>query len=128
MRASTISRVDRHDAQFAKHSVRRELPGARPGHLMPAAEKGADGVVPMALHPVPRLPHRAVAEVVGPSPHRAVSARPTSTHGAWLPGRNRRRILSRIEAMAFCERRAQASRVLRPVRSLTRPEGGPWPS
>src|SRR5713226_8788899 len=26
----------------------------------------------MALHPVPRLRHRAVAEVVGPSPHRAV--------------------------------------------------------
>src|SRR5262249_38821317 len=28
--------------------------------------------VPMALHSVPRLPHRAVAEVVCPSPHRAV--------------------------------------------------------
>src|SRR5262249_45352458 len=49
-----------------------ELPLARPGHLMPAAEKGADGAVPMALHPAPRLRHRTVAEVVGPSPHCAV--------------------------------------------------------
>ena len=41
-RAPMIGRVDRHYTQFSKHSVRRELPAARPGDLMPAAEKVAD--------------------------------------------------------------------------------------
>jgi len=41
-RAPMVGRVDRHYTQFSKHSVRRELPLARPGNLMPAAEKGAD--------------------------------------------------------------------------------------
>jgi hypothetical protein len=40
-RAPTIGRVERHHTQFSKHTLRRELPVARPGDLMPAAEKGA---------------------------------------------------------------------------------------
>ena len=41
-RAPTIGRVERRHAQFSEHTLRRELPVARPGDLMPAAEKGAD--------------------------------------------------------------------------------------
>jgi len=41
-RTPTIGRVERHDTQFPEHALRREPPAARPGDVMPAAEKGAD--------------------------------------------------------------------------------------
>jgi len=102
-RSTTRSRVRRKYTQFPKHPLGWELPEARAGDFMPAAEKATDRVVQMKLYRLPRLRHRAVAEVVGPSRTVRFKARATSSHGAWFPGRNWLRMRSLMEATAFFE-------------------------
>src|SRR5262249_13931419 len=71
-RGPTRRWVERNHAQFPEHALQRELPGTRPGDLMPPAEKAANRGVQMRVSGVPRLRDRAIAEVVGPSPYRTV--------------------------------------------------------
>jgi hypothetical protein len=47
-------------------------PIARPGQLVPTAQKATDGVIEVELYIVPRLRDRAIREVAAPAPHGAV--------------------------------------------------------
>ena len=60
--------------QFPEHALCRELPEARTGDVMPAAEKATDRLVQMQLHRVSCVRDRAIGEVGRPSPHGAVQS------------------------------------------------------
>jgi len=51
------TQVRSEDAQLPKHVGERKLPITRPGHLVPTAEKAANGVIEVQFHIVPRLRH-----------------------------------------------------------------------
>ena len=71
-RTPTRKSVEGKNAQFPEHALCRELPEARAGDVMPAAEKATDRLVQIKLHRVPCVRNRAIGEVGRPSPHRAV--------------------------------------------------------